>query len=516
MLERSAKAERQQSIMVASSLQQAPSQLSMVNTHSSTTGVMIGLEVHSQLATRTKLFCACETPQALQLAPNTKTCPICLGHPGSKPLVNKKAVEFAIKIALGLECNVATTMQFSRKTYFYPDLAKNYQITQYESPLGTNGKIILNSGKIIRIRRVHVEEDPAGLIHTENFSLADYNRSGIPLVEIVTEPDMHTAEEAREFLKKLSAILTYLEVRTDWCVMKADVNVSIKERGFTRVEIKNVNGLKEVEEAIKYEIRRQEASDVNQETRQWDAARAITISLRSKETEADYGYIIDPDIPTITISNEWKEQIQKSIPELGAKKTQRFIQQFKLDKNDAAILASDPALATLLETLASRHEPVLIARWLRRDVLRILNASDTKQNTVTDENNELEQTILQQPVKEKTAKDINQEHLSELFTLLEQKKISDKTAQEIMPLILNENISPITYVKEKKLEIVNDDLLLTSIAQDVIKEQQQAVIDLRNGRPEAFEFLVGQIMRKTKGKAAPESSRKALRDVLEK
>ena len=483
---------------------------------SSITGVMIGLEVHSQLATRTKLFCSCETPQTLGTTPNTNTCPTCLGHPGSKPIVNKKAIELAIKIALGLGSNVATSMQFSRKTYFYPDLAKNYQITQYEVPLGTNGHIRLDSGKIIRLRRIHVEEDPAGLVHNETFCLADYNRSGVPLVEIVTEPDMDTAEEAREFLKKLSSILTYLDVRTDWCIIKADVNVSIKERGYTRVEIKNVNGLKEVEEAIKYEIRRQQEHEVILETRQWDAKRAITTSLRSKETEADYGYIIEPDIPTITIPASWIERIQQTIPELAQKKTARFIQQFKLDKNDAAIVASDPALAILFESLTSRHDPVLVARWLRRDVLRIINSSDTKNETSSEDKNEHEQTIMKQIAKEKTAKDISQEHLSELFTLLEHKKISDKIAQEILPLLINENISPIAYVKEKKLEIVNDDLLLKSVAEDVVNEQHQATQDYNNGRQEAFEFLVGQIMRKTKGRASPEKAREVIREVLKR
>ncbi|MBI5390716.1 Asp-tRNA(Asn)/Glu-tRNA(Gln) amidotransferase subunit GatB [Candidatus Woesearchaeota archaeon] len=455
------------------------------------TEVMIGLEVHVQLNTQSKLFCSCPTHPSKDI-PNSATCPICLGHPGTKPVTNKQAIAAAIKLACALQGKLASELVFSRKTYFYPDLAKNFQITQYEIPLATGGKILLESGKAITLKRLHVEEDPAAIVREPACSLVDYNRSGIPLCEIVTEPCLSSPEEAREFLKKLLEIMEYLDIFHPEDTIKADTNVSIKKTNFRRVEIKNVTGFKEVERALVHEIKRQQsdAAGVVQETRGWNAEKGLTYAMRSKEDEEDYGYILEPDLPPYTLPLAWIAEIQATIPELGREKAARFVKQWKIDPTDASILASEKKLAELYERMAKEVNPILTARWMRRELLRALNSS------------------------EKTIEEINERNLLNLFTLLDKKAITDAIGQELMKKIIIEGIDPQQYVKQHQLGKVNDLSELTNLCKEAITENPKAVEDYKQGEPKAFQALVGSVMKKTKGKGDPKIINETLKGML--
>ena len=312
---------------------------------------IIGLEIHVSLNTNTKLFCSC--PTSGTETPNSRTCDVCVGFPGSKPVMNRKVLDYALKLCLALNCKIAPQLIFSRKIYFYPDMGKNYQITQYELPLGSNGHIKI-SNKDISITRVHIEEDPAALVHNENTVFIDYNRSGIPLCEIVTEPDIRSPEEAREFMKTLFTIINYLGIfDINNCIIKADANISIK--GNERIEIKNINGFKEIEKAITYEIERQkklisEGNPVmNRETRGWDSEKEITVFQRSKESEEDYGYIIDSDLVPIDVTKDFINKTKKELPELPREKEKRYIDEFKIKKEDAEVIANDYELSKLYD-----------------------------------------------------------------------------------------------------------------------------------------------------------------------
>ncbi|MBI4143933.1 Asp-tRNA(Asn)/Glu-tRNA(Gln) amidotransferase subunit GatB [Candidatus Woesearchaeota archaeon] len=446
---------------------------------------LIGMEVHVQLNTNTKLFCRCPTLSGI---PNTKTCPTCLGHPGSKPVLNKRAFHYAIKFALALNCSIAQSLVFSRKTYFYPDMSKNYQITQYELPLAVNGKVVLDSGKEIRIKRLHIEEDPAGLVH-EEISLVDYNRSGIPLVEVVSEPDISSAEEARDFMKKLMSILNYLDIfDASSGVIKADVNVSVKKNNFERVEIKNVTGFKEIERAIEYEIHRQNNEQVVRETRSWNADLGKTFSLRKKETEEDYGYITEPDIIVRQIPKLVIDKLSQEIPELPAQKAERWVKNFKIDSVDARIIASDPQVASLYEEVAFQCDKILSARWVRRELLRVLNTAGVK----------LSDTALKAY------------HLIPLFKLLERKEITDRTGQQLIRELAQSPFDVGLRVKNDGLSAVGDVSEIGKLVDLVLDENVQALQDYRKGEQKAFEFLVGQIMKKAKGRAKPDVVRTLL------
>lgn len=455
-----------------------------------TEDVIIGLEIHVQLDTKTKLFCACPTTAD---SPNTAICPTCLGHPGSKPVLNSKALEFSAKLALALQCKIAPTVTFSRKTYFYPDLPKNFQTTQFELPLGSDGKIELDDGSVVKIQRVHMEEDPGALVHQAGAVLADYNRSGIPLCEIVTAPDMHDPAQAREFLNKLSKILGYLGVfDPSTCVVKADANVSIKEKGYTRVEIKNITGFKEIERALNYEIARQKEQNVVAETRGWSAERGSTYSMRKKESEADYGYIVDPDLPIFIIDPNWTEKVKQSIPELGKDRSKRWTKDFGIDATDAKVIAANIEVADLFEQISKKADPIFAAKWVRREVLRVLN----------DEKKTLKDTAF-------TA-----ENLTELFKLLVEKKITDRIGQRIIEKLGQESFSPAQYVKDNNLEIVADERALKEICQRVISENPKAVEDYKQGEEKSLQYLIGQVMRATKGTAKPQAAKEILQSLL--
>ena len=451
-----------------------------------TTDIVIGLEIHCELNTKTKLFCRCQKANKEDL-PNSKCCPICLGHPGSKPVLNKKAVEFALKLCLALNCEISPELIFSRKSYFYPDMSKNYQISQYEIPLGKNGKLRLSNGKEIGITRMHMEEDPASLIHPAGlkesaYVLVDYNRSGNPLVEIVTEPELTSPDEARDFMKQLITVLNYLEIfDINEGIIKADANISIKESGYKRVEIKNITGFKEIERALLYEVKRQkeEAHKIEQETRSWDSERGITFSLRKKETEEDYGYIIDTDLTLVEITGKWLNEIKKQMPELAQDKVKKFIQKHKLKKEDAEIIAAEKQLAEMFEKVAEEINPILAAKWLRKELLRVLNYNKKALHEV----------------------EINEKHMIDLLKLVEAKKITDNVASKLLEKLVEKPFDVKQYIKKEGLEAVSDVSELEKYCKEAIAENPQAIEDYKKGEKKALNFIVGSVMKKTRGKA---------------
>ncbi|MBI4155255.1 Asp-tRNA(Asn)/Glu-tRNA(Gln) amidotransferase subunit GatB [Candidatus Woesearchaeota archaeon] len=439
------------------------------------TEVKIGCEFHIQLNTKTKIFCSCSTSSSEE--PNTNTCPTCLGLPGSKPAFNKEALNQALKVALALNCKINKRSYFSRKSYFYPDLPKNYQITQYETPIATEGKL-----EGIRIKRIHLEEDPGKLVHQGAITLVDYNRSGIPLIEVVTEPDFKSPNEVRLFLRKLTTVLEYLKVyhRKSELSIRTDANVSINNG--ERVEIKNITGVKPVEDALEYEIKRQEKEkNIVRETRGYDADKNITYTLRTKETEEDYGYIYDPDLPEISLTDEMLKESKESLPELASERAIRIIKQYKISKEDAEVLTQELKLAELFEAVAKDISPGLAAKWLRRDLARVLHYNKKELHDV-----ELEES-----------------HLKELLKLVEEKKITDQVAGKILEKLIEKPFSPKEYVEREKLIKITSTDDLRRLCLEAIAENLKAVEDYKKGEEKALDFVVGSVMKKTRGKADP-------------
>ena len=457
---------------------------------------IVGMECHASLnqGIKTKLFCRCALPQA-NAQPNTHTCPTCLALPGAKPKVNKRAIEQALKLALALNCTIQSPMVFSRKVYFYPDLPSNYQRTQYEIPLGKDGYVQLDSGKKIRIERIHLEEDPGALIHQGNTSLIDYNRSGTPLCEIVTHPDLESAKEAREFMNKIQTLLQYtgvFELTTG--TLKADANVNIP--GHVHTEIKNITGFKDIELAILYEAKRQSQLDhplTTRETRRWDADKGITVFMRSKEGEADYGYIVDTDLTPITITENMQRIAQESLPELPQQKYERYTKELKIKQNDATVIINNFTLMQVYEDAIQVIDPQFAAEWIRREVTRVLNYSKK----------ELKDTFVAQ-------------HVKTIMQLIANKKITRQTGQKLMEIIVNEDLDVESYIEEHNLHAVDNSEELQQIARDTLAENEQAVQEVLKGNQKSFNFLVGQIMRKTKGQADPQQVNEILRNLLSK
>jgi len=467
-----------------------------------TSDIAIGLEIHITLDTNSKLFCGCASKPAGNETgsydgPNTRICPVCLGHPGSKPVLNKKAVDYALRLCSALKCRISPELIFSRKTYFYPDMAKNYQITQYEIPLGTGGKLRLGSGKEISITRVHIEEDPASLVHEGSHCLVDYNRSGVPLCEIVTEPELTSPEEAREFMKRLIAILQYLEIFESSAIIKADANISIKGTGYVRQEIKNITGFKEIERALSYEVGRQkklfsEGRKLAQSTLGWDSGKGTTFMMRSKETEEDYGYILDSDLVKTEITGEWLSDIQKEMPELPEDKKQKFISRHGISPLDAEVISQEKKLACMFEKIAEEIDPMLAAKWLRRELVRVMNFNRQAFNGLL----------------------IDESHMIELLSMVEKKEITEQTAQKILEKLAVEPFSPIDYVKKNKLQAVSDTKELEKICIKVIDENLKVAEDYKKGNEKSLHFLVGQVMRNTKSKADPKIVNELLKRYL--
>jgi len=467
---------------------------------------VIGLEVHLQLKTKTKAFCGCANRFGEE--PNTLVCPVCLGLPGSLPVLNKKALEYAIKVALALNCEIRKTFKFDRKNYYYPDLPKNYQISQYDMPLSVNGYLEIEKegkNKRIRIRRIHLEEDAGKLIHTENYSLIDYNRAGVPLLEIVTEPDINSPQEAYDYLITLKSILEYLEVSD--CDMekgslRCDANVSIRlkdsEKLGVKTELKNMNSFKAVRDALSFEINRQikileEGKEIVQETRLWDEEKGITIPMRSKEEAHDYRYFPDPDLVIFTVDEETIEKIKETIPELPHKRYLRFQETYCLSPYDAKVLTSSKYLADYFESCVKLYpHPKEISNWLTTELLAYLN-----EKKISPENIDL--------VPEKFVK---------LLEILEAKKINRNTAKEVLKIMLEEGKDADTIIKERNLFLISDESDLEKIVDEVIKLNSSSVNDYLKGKENALMFLVGQVMKKTKGKAEPIKVQEILKKKL--
>ncbi len=469
---------------------------------------VIGLEVHVELATQTKIFCGCSTK--FGGAPNTHTCPVCTGMPGSLPVLNKQVVEYAMAVGLATNCTITKNCKFDRKNYFYPDNPQNYQISQLYYPICRNGGIEIDvngNKKVIGIHEIHMEEDAGKLIHDEweDCSLVDFNRSGVPLIEIVSEPDMRSADEVIAYLDKLRLIIQYLgasDCKLQEGSMRADVNLSVREVGAqefgTRTEMKNLNSFKAIARAIEGERRRQielieEGKKVIQETRRWDDNKEYSYAMRSKEDAQDYRYFPEPDLVPIIISDEWIERVRKSQPELRDEKRLRYKEEFDIPEYDADILTSSKHMADLFEeTVAICKKPKEVSNWLMVEAMRLLKETE----------------------KEPEDMDFAPENLAKLIELVGDSKINRTVAKEVFELIFKEDIDPEEYVKEKGLMMVNDDGQLRSVIEAVIEANPQSVSDYKNGKEKALGFLVGQTMKEMKGKANPGKINEILRELL--
>ena len=468
------------------------------------TDVKIGLETHIQLDTNTKLFCGCPNEEANE--PNSHVCPTCLGHPGSKPRLNKAVLEKAIKTAMSLQCDINEDIFFSRKTYFYPDMSKNYQITQYEIPVGETGEIEVEVGdekKEIGITRLHIEEDPAkmkhvgGSISDSDYTQIDYNRAGTPLLEIVTDPDFKSPEEARAYLQQLGQIFQYLEIyspESDFAI-KSDANISID--GGEKVEVKNITGTSEVKKALSYEISRQKqmkrrGREVTQQTRSYNAGMSVTEALREKETEKDYGYIFDPDLTRQELGGEFITGIREDIPELPHEKFDRFKQEYGLSDKLIESLVTVPAMADDFEQLTEEYDPELVAALMTGDLKKVLNYNEV---SYTDSR-------------------VKYEWLEYILGLLEQDNISDRNAEQLLRELVENPRDPKKIVEEEDLLKAGEDEV-DQVVLDVIDENQEAVDDYNSGDDGAINFLVGQVMQNSGGKADPKTAREKIVNQLE-
>ena len=469
---------------------------------------VIGLEVHVELATRTKIFCGCST--AFGGAPNTHTCPVCTGMPGSLPVLNKQVVEYAMAVGLATNCQIHQYCKFDRKNYFYPDNPQNYQISQLYLPICHDGGIEIETAagkKVIGIHEIHMEEDAGKLIHDEweDCTLVDYNRSGVPLIEIVSEPDMRSAEEVIAYLDKLRLIVQYLgasDCKLQEGSMRADVNLSVREVGAekfgTRTEMKNLNSFKAIARAIEGERARQielleEGKEVIQETRRWDDNKEYSYPMRSKEDAHDYRYFPDPDLVPVIISDEWLQAVKDRQPELRTEKLARYKKEFDIPDYDAEILTGSKRLADLFEeTTTLCNKPKKVSNWLMGETLRLLKEAGQ----------EPEELIF------------SAAHLAKLIELLDAGTINQTVAKEVFEQVFRDDIDPEQYVEEHGLKMVNDDNLLRTVVEQVIAANPQSVADYKGGKEKALGFLVGQTMKQMKGKANPGAVNKMLKELL--
>ena len=470
---------------------------------------VIGLEVHAQLKTNTKIFCGCSTKFGAD--PNTHVCPVCLGMPGVLPVLNKTVVEYAIKMALATDCTIARQSRFARKNYFYPDLPKGYQISQYELPIAEHGhvNITLEDGirRRIGITRIHMEEDAGKLIHdpTRPVSMVDFNRTGTPLIEIVSEPDIRSPEEAGAYLRQARSILRYLGIsdgNMEEGSFRCDANVSIRPKGTEpfgiRAELKNLNSFKYVESAIAYEIKRQKmviggGGDVVQETRLWDSAKNRSISMRGKEEAHDYRYFPDPDLVPLVIDEEWIKTVKKSLPELPDARKVRFINEYTLPEYDADVLTSAKELADYFEDCAKQiKNPKLVSNWVMGTLLGLLNAEG--------------KTIEESPVAST--------QLAELLNLIETSVISGKIAKTVFDEMVKSGKAAKAIVDEKGLVQVTDESAIEEVVDKILTANPNEVEKFKAGNAKLMGFFVGQVMRETKGKANPQIVNRLLKDKL--
>lgn len=472
---------------------------------------VIGLEVHAQLLTKTKLFCGCSTQFGAE--PNSHTCPTCMGLPGALPVLNRKAVEYAIKLGLALNCRINKKSVFARKNYYYPDLPKGYQISQYEEPICSEGHLIIyteKGEKKIRIKRIHLEEDAGKLIHESDpkggsYTLVDFNRASVPLLEIVSEPDISTPREAVEYLRLLRSILIYLEIcdgNMEEGSLRCDANVSVRRKGEerfgTRTEIKNLNSFRFIEKALDYEIRRQigiieEGGEVIQETRLFNPDEGITYSMRGKEEAHDYRYFPDPDLLPLIVDEGWIESVKKTLPELPHDKARRFKETYNLPDYDVMILCEDKDLASYFEdTLKYFSEPKTVSNWIMTELLRELK----------------EKKIALKDSK------FSPKMLGELLSLVREGTISIKIAKEIFPELFEGGISPKEYVEKKGLFQITDKSRIEEVVERIISMYPKEVEEYRKGKEKLLGFFVGQVMKETAGKANPKLVNDILREKL--
>lgn len=469
---------------------------------------VIGLEVHVELATKTKIFCSCSTE--FGGAPNTHTCPVCTGMPGSLPVLNRQVVEYALAVGLAVNCEINQYCRFDRKNYFYPDNPQNYQISQLYLPICHDGFVEIETAagkKKVGIHEIHMEEDAGKLIHDEweDCSLVDYNRSGVPLIEIVSEPDMRSADEVIAYLEKLRLIIQYLgasDCKLQEGSMRADVNLSVREAGAlefgTRTEMKNLNSFKAIARAIEGERKRQielleDGKKVVQETRRWDDNKESSRAMRSKEDAKDYRYFPDPDLPPVTISDAWIQEIKDRQPELKTEKMARYQEEYGLSAYDADIITGAKHMADIFEaTVSLCGKPKEAANWLMVEAMRLLKEEGQEPEAIR----------------------FSPENLAKLIVLVDNGTINRTVAKEVFEKIFAEDIDPEAYVEENGLKVVNDEGALRAVIREVIAANPQSVTDYHNGKERARGFLVGQTMRAMKGKADPAMVNRVLEELL--
>ena len=469
---------------------------------------VIGLEVHVELATKTKIFCACSTE--FGGAPNTHTCPVCTGQPGSLPVLNKQVVEYAVAVGLATNCTITQYSKFDRKNYFYPDNPQNYQISQLYLPICRNGHVEIETAsgkKNVRIHEIHMEEDAGKLVHDEweDVSIVDYNRSGVPLIEIVSEPDMRSAEEVIAYLETLRQTIQYLgasDCKLNEGSMRADVNISVREVGSpkfgTRTEMKNLNSFKAIAHAIEGERERQielleMERKVVQETRRWDDNKESSHAMRSKEDAQDYRYFPEPDLVPIVVSDEWIAEIKKKQPELRPQRLARYEKEYDIPEYDAKILTESKHMADVFEaTTKICNKPKKVSNWLMGETMRLLKEEDMDPEDIS----------------------FSPLNLAKLIELVDAGTINSSVAKDVFEKIFADDIDPEKYVEDKGLKSMNDEGELKATIQGILDANPQSVADYRSGKEKALAFLVGQTMRATKGKANPAIVNKILKELL--
>ena len=469
---------------------------------------VIGLEVHVELATKTKIFCGCST--AFGGAPNTHTCPVCTGMPGSLPVLNKQVVEYALAVGLATNCGINQYCKFDRKNYFYPDNPQNYQISQLYLPICHDGWVEIETAggkKKIGIHEIHMEEDAGKLIHDEweDCSLVDYNRSGVPLIEIVSEPDMRSADEVIAYLEKLRLIIQYLgasDCKLQEGSMRADVNLSVREVGApefgTRTEMKNLNSFKAIAHAIEGERERQieileDGGKVVQETRRWDDNKESSRAMRSKEDAQDYRYFPDPDLTPVIISDEWLERVRNAQPELRTEKLARYQEEFCIPQYDAEILTASKHMADVFEeTVKLSGKPKEVSNWLMTEAMRLLKEQE----------------------KDAEQMKFSPAHLAKLIELVDKNVVNRTVARNIFEAVFNEDVDPEVYVEEHGLKVVNDEGALKKTIEELLEKNPQSVADFKAGKEKAMGFIVGQTMRAMKGKADPAVVNALVRELM--
>lgn len=469
---------------------------------------VIGLEVHVELATKTKIFCSCST--AFGGAPNTHTCPVCTGMPGSLPVLNKQVVEYAMAVGIATNCEITRKNIFDRKNYFYPDNPQNYQISQLYHPICRNGGIEIETEagkKTVRIHEIHMEEDAGKLVHDdwEDCSLVDFNRSGVPLIEIVSEPDMRSAEEVIAYLDKLRLIIQYLgasDCKLQEGSMRADVNLSVREVGATefgtRTEMKNLNSFKAIARAIEGEKNRQidlieSGQQVVQETRRWDDNKEYSYAMRSKEDAQDYRYFPEPDLVPVFIDDEWYDRVKAAQPEFRDEKKARYKEEFEIPEYDADIITGSKKMADIFEqTTAICNKPKKVSNWLMGETMRLMKDKEMEPEDLT----------------------FSPENLAKIIELVDSGAINNNVAKEVFGAVFTEDVDPDKYVEEKGLKTVQDEGALRTTIEEIVAANPQSVADYRGGKVQALGFLVGQTMKAMKGKADPGMVNKILKEIL--